>query len=281
MDNLVTASSLIGTEETTCESPTSISTAAPRLCPASVPHLARRDSDPVLYPLCLLAGVERIAEEPQQESTTNDHGESRLIREAQSYLRQRLTRPGTGVRSDGRSKAWTRFYARYDPLIRQSALHLGIPEGDLDDCAQEVWIAVVSRLPAFDTEVRLEPIRCWLLRITQRRTKCFLQKAQKHPMCLEGERMDGLASDDPGPSALCDQQESQAQMRRALRIAQPKVCSRCFQVLCLHGLSGLSISCCSTALGLTSGQVRHYWRRAKRVLGRELVKDGLGTPPGR
>ena len=66
-----------------------------------------------------------------------------LLMGAQAYLKLLLNNK---VPDSLLAAAWENFYRVYDDLIRRFVIAQGVPHSDVDDCVQEVWMAVAPRL---------------------------------------------------------------------------------------------------------------------------------------
>jgi RNA polymerase sigma-70 factor (ECF subfamily) len=84
---------------------------------------------------------------------------------------------------------------------------LGGPDADRDDIAQEVFLVVRRRLPAFDGA----NLPGWLYRITQRQVRDFRRRAWFRHVFTRGhlEEADTLPHSHPGPAATLERKENQ------------------------------------------------------------------------
>lgn len=58
--------------------------------------------------------------------------------------------------------AWNHFYRVYDALIRRFVVAQGVRNSDVEDCRQEVWMEVVTRLVEFERPADRPGLRAWL-----------------------------------------------------------------------------------------------------------------------
>lgn len=70
----------------------------------------------------------------------------RLLHDAQAYLECPVR---SGQMAASLRKAWQCFYQTYDPLIRRFARSCGLSADEIDDCAQEVWATLLTKLHDF------------------------------------------------------------------------------------------------------------------------------------
>jgi RNA polymerase sigma-70 factor (ECF subfamily) len=116
---------------------------------------------------------------------------------------------------------------------------LGGPDADRDDIAQEVFLVVKRRLPAFDGR----NLPGWLYRIAQRQVRDFRRRAWwRHVLARprEGD-LDTLPHGHPGPAATLESKENQRVLYAMLdRIREPRRST--FVLFEIEGLSGEEIS---------------------------------------
>jgi RNA polymerase sigma factor (sigma-70 family) len=97
---------------------------------------------------------------------------------AQDYLKSLLqnTAPGSLV-----AEAWDDFYRVYDDLIRRFVVAQGIPRCDVDDCVQEVWAEVASRLITFNRPADRPGLRAWLYTVVRSKATNVYRKRTRQP----------------------------------------------------------------------------------------------------
>jgi RNA polymerase sigma-70 factor (ECF subfamily) len=103
--------------------------------------------------------------------------------------------------------SWARFTALYTPLLYSWARRLVAQPDDAADLVQDVFAAVVRRLP----ELRYDPsksFRAWLRTILMNRWRTKCRRPSPSPLAADP------AQEDPGPAALDEQDE--AEYRRYL-----------------------------------------------------------------
>jgi RNA polymerase sigma factor (sigma-70 family) len=171
-------------------------------------------------------------------------------------------------------EAWDRFYRVYAPLLRRLAGEYVPPGDDADDRVQEVWCAVLARLPRFRVEPDRGRLRAWLT-VLARHALVDRSRRQGRPMkhlspAEEGE----IPGRDSDPAAAYEQGLRQGAVRAALAELRARVPEPSFLVLHLRWFEGLSVAEISTLLGMEPAQVRlrHHRmvRRLRRLLPRHL-----------
>jgi RNA polymerase sigma-70 factor (ECF subfamily) len=109
---------------------------------------------------------------------------------------------------------FTRVYeAWFDPCLRWLRA-LGIPDADLEDVGQEVFVVVRRKLAAFDGD----KLAAWLYRIAARTASDQRRRAWFRRLWTRGARieLDGIADAAAGPAELYERREAQRLLDRVL-----------------------------------------------------------------
>ena len=124
-------------------------------------------------------------------------------------LLQRLRRPGE-------PDAWRRFTELYTPLLYYWTRRLGLQPQDAADLVQEVFTALVQKLPDFDYD-RQKSFRNWLRTVTLNKWRDRRRRG-KVPVQAGDSTLDGLAA--PEAEWVGEEEYRQNLIRRALQIMQ-------------------------------------------------------------
>jgi RNA polymerase sigma-70 factor (ECF subfamily) len=84
------------------------------------------------------------------------------------------------LRRPAPSEAWKRFVRLYTPLLYYWVRRLGLPAQDTADVVQEVFAAVVPRLPEFRYDPR-KSFRGWLWTVTLNKCRDLRRQARAQP----------------------------------------------------------------------------------------------------
>ncbi len=105
------------------------------------------------------------------------------------------------------------YEAWFEPCLRWLRA-LGIPDADLEDVGQEVFVVVRRKLDAFDGE----RLPAWLYRIAARTASDQRRRAWFRRLWTRGARvdLDAIASAAAGPAELYERREAQRQLDRVL-----------------------------------------------------------------
>ena len=111
----------------------------------------------------------------------------------------------------GDLEAFTALYERYFPMVYQRVRYV-IPEGDVEDVTQDIFIAVMWSLKSFKGE---SSFRTWLRVLTKRRVADFYRRRASRPQAdVNLDDMEHLASEvDESAIAL----EDRIAVRKAMR----------------------------------------------------------------
>src|SRR5690606_17413721 len=96
-----------------------------------------------------------------------------LLHDVQHYLRALLSSQQADTIL---SEAWTEFYRVYSELIRRYVISRGVRNADVDDCVQEVWCAVATRLAEFEHPGNRPGLRAWLYALVRSKTTDLVRK---------------------------------------------------------------------------------------------------------
>ena len=198
-----------------------------------------------------------------------------LLEDAKAYLRLLLDEkaPDTAL-----TLAWGHFYNVYDDLIRRFAISRGIPHSEIDDCVQEVWSEVVTRLVEFDRAPDRPGLRAWLYAIVRGKVAdVFRQKSRQgaSQKALEQEPIEP----GPDPAAQYEQAWEAAFLESVLEELRAKISEENYQIVRMRLIEDQSVETVADTLGLSREQARYRHHRAMRKL-RGLRAFVRGAPLG-
>jgi RNA polymerase sigma-70 factor (ECF subfamily) len=134
---------------------------------------------------------------------------------------------------------FTRVYESwFDPCLRWLRA-LGIPDADLEDVGQEVFVVVRRKLDAFDGD----KLPAWLYRITTRTASDHRRRAWFRRLWTRGSRvdLDSVASAAAGPSEIYERREAERLLDRVLgRMTEKRRAA--FALYEIEGYSGEEIA---------------------------------------
>jgi RNA polymerase sigma-70 factor (ECF subfamily) len=139
---------------------------------------------------------------------------------------------------------------------------LGWP-GDVDDVAQEVFVAAFLGLKKFRGESSL---RTWLFTITVNKCRSFRFRRFRRLRCVALEEAGALESPDRSGEMVALDQETLARVRRAIQVLPQKY----REIVVLRYLEGLEVSEIRELLGITENATQVRLNRARRRLKEQL-----------
>jgi RNA polymerase sigma-70 factor (ECF subfamily) len=153
------------------------------------------------------------------------------------------------------------FRAVYDAHARfvwRVLLRLGVPERDLPDAVQDVFVVVHRKLPEFDPRAKMTT---WLFSIGRRVASDRRQAAHARRELPQGDPPDAPWSPEVAPDALVERQRARALLEAILR-RMPEEQRIVFALFELEGMSGEQIA---ELLDVPVGTVRSRLRLARTL----------------
>ena len=118
-----------------------------------------------------------------------------LLFKTQQYLRELLQRRAPDSLLVA---AWSEFYRVYSEIIRRFVRYCKVPDAQVDDCVQEVWLAVAKHLQDFEHPIVRPGLRAWLYRLVRSKAADVLRRIKRLPEALDPKAEQRL----PDPHAL-------------------------------------------------------------------------------
>lgn len=114
---------------------------------------------------------------------------------AKAFLARRSTSATVAERH-----AWEEFFVTYDPIIRASIRRIHTAQDIVDDCAQDVWVLLIRKLPRWKYDPVWAPIGAWVTKIALRlATKRARRRARPGAESLGEAHAGTLVDPEPGP----------------------------------------------------------------------------------
>jgi RNA polymerase sigma factor (sigma-70 family) len=163
------------------------------------------------------------------------------------------------------------IYGDIDDAIRISLASRRLQEADREDCAQEIWLAILgSRMSGF----RGGDVRAWVAALARNKAIDAMRRTHRRPvLALHQDVMAGSRS-------TSNADEARQQIWSALLELEPTVHPKSFLVFCLHWFEGWSFGEIEDTLSLSSGQARLQSYRVKQKLRALLVVAPSLAPAG-
>jgi RNA polymerase sigma factor (sigma-70 family) len=201
-------------------------------------------------------------------SSATDDIDPQLLQNAQAYLESQLCRQTPPLPL---VEAWEEFFYIYNPVIRSYAVSCGAPTADLDDCTQEVWTTLVTKLGDFRYDPPRGRFLSWLFTVVHSKATDLHRSKTRHPTeSLTSAEEGDLYASDMDPVAEYEQRRRQALVNGALDELRKQVSERNYRVLHMRSVEGRTVAETAAALGLEREQVRLLHYRLKQKLGERL-----------
>ncbi len=188
-----------------------------------------------------------------------------MILNVQSFLHDRLQRlsPGPELLDD-----WERFHESYDRIIRRFAMACGMQDCDIDECSQDVWVAVVNGLKTFQLDSSRARFRSWLYGIVKNKAADLVRDRVKHSTVSlnDSSRTFDLEDDLPSPTQNIEATWRSEILREALAVLKTKVKRRDFAIFVDRTIRKKSGADVAAANDMTEGAVRVVDHRLRKQL---------------
>ena len=163
------------------------------------------------------------------------------------------------------------IFGTYADFVWQKLLRFGVPDCDVDDVTQEVFVVVQRKLPTFEGRSSL---RTWLYGICLRQAADYRRKARHRREELMDTVPDSLfpTASEPPPQYL---ENERADIRRELLRALDKLSEEQRQVFILYEIEELPMSEVAQIVGCELFTAYSRLQAARATLKRRMVARGI------
>ena len=173
---------------------------------------------------------------------------------------------------------WDMFYAAYNRIIQRFASACGMQDCDVDECSQEVWMAVVRGMSAFEHDPERARFRSWLYQIVSNKASDIVRSRVKHSavsLSDSGGFFD-LSDGQPGPPQDLDKAWKNELLRESLIRLKARVTSRDYKIFTNRSLRNTPAATVAARYEVNEGAVRVIDHRLRKQLQRILcsLTDG-------
>ncbi len=172
----------------------------------------------------------------------------------------------------GDREAFTELMNAYQALVYGYLVRCGVPPASRDDVFQEIFVKIHLAAASYQPS---RPLRPWLFTIAANSVRNHLRDEGRQAVAGDAQACDE-PSDDHGPRALAEIQETVAWLERALPALPPAQ----REVLLLGSIGGLRLQDIATLLDIPLNTVKTLSRRARFGLTRALAEQTSGTIGG-
>jgi RNA polymerase sigma factor (sigma-70 family) len=175
-------------------------------------------------------------------------------------------------------RAWDEFFRLHDPFVRWAVRSQGFCGADAEDCVQEVWTAILRRLPQFEPDPSRGRFRVWIARLIHNEVVDFARRLSQRA----ARRVD-LPEELPcrrhlDPAVAYRRGERRRLVRHVLGHLEEQVSETNYRLVHLRWMDGHDIATVADELGLSPEQVRYRHRRIKQRLRVLLEAHGSAWP---
>ena len=165
-------------------------------------------------------------------------------------------------------KDWDRFYESYNRIIRRFAMACGMQDCDIDECSQEVWLAVVNGLGTFEHDPSRARFRSWLYRIVSNKAADQVRDRVKHSAVSLNDSSRSFAIHDPAPPVTqnLDATWRAELLREAISVLKKKTKPRDFEVFTQRTIKKQRAVKVAEAHDMNEGAVRVVDHRLRKQL---------------
>ena len=165
---------------------------------------------------------------------------------------------------DAQAPAFADVFAQQAAYVLGLLGRLGVADADVEDVAQEVFIVIHQKLPAFE---RRSSLKTWVCGICLRKASDYRRRAHRRHERLVGEQ-DHRAGAGGDPEARVLQDERGAQLQRALAaLPEPLM-----QVFVLYEIEELPMADVARAIGCPRFTGYTRLRAARKALREQLER---------
>lgn len=194
-----------------------------------------------------------------------------LLKETQEYLRTLLD---DKIPDSVLSASWDEFYRLYSELVRRFVVSRGVRGNDVDDCLQEVWSEVATRLVDFDRPPNRPGLRAWLYSLVRSKTTDMFRKKLRdsaHSIDLAVEAGHEPADKRLSPAEMEERQWKDAIVATLLDDLKPTISAENAQIVQLRLIERRPAAEVAEELDLTADQVRYRQHRMMKKLRARLA----------
>lgn len=185
-------------------------------------------------------------------------------------LHRPLTVPLSSVRSP---PSFERLYQDQADFTSRVLRHLGVRPQQVEDAAQEVWVAVHRRLADFEGR---SSAKTWLFGISANVARNYRRGYRRHPPAAP------LPEQLPGPGLSPDAQSERRQAAHLVQLYLDTLDETRRTLFIAHLLEGLPVAEAAAAAGVPPGvaanRIRALWRGFQRWLKRRAETEQGGAP---
>lgn len=179
--------------------------------------------------------------------------------------------PRLRVVPDEREDSFSRVYADHHDAVWRCLRALGVPEGQVDDALQDVFVVVHRRLPRFD---HAAPVRRWIFGIARKVAfKYFDRNRRSRPRVA----LAVVEAEPPAPEEVLARRDAASVVERFVDSLHPEQ----REVFVLTQLEEMSVPEVAALLGIKLNTAYSRLRLARRRFDRVVARHAAERKRGR
>jgi RNA polymerase sigma-70 factor (ECF subfamily) len=167
-----------------------------------------------------------------------------------------------------RHLVWDQFYSQYNPRVRELAEAYRGRGVDVEECAQDVWLDLIEKLPGFRVDPARGEFHSWLAGVVRNKAVNQIRRQARRPTTGLGDDVAQVCDPQPGPPERYGRREEQLRARQFARDLPSRLSPDACLLLQMRYLEGKPIREVADALGMTPAHVSVAEHRAKSSLRR-------------
>ena len=201
-----------------------------------------------------------------------------LLTDARSFLQDQLS----GIEAAGSvAQSWDEFFAIYDGIIRRFARASGVSGDEVDECVQEVWVAIIAHLGGFEVDAERGRFRTWLYQVVRSKATDIVRRRNRPAISLD-DTSETLQMPSEQRVDLVEAAWKRESLRTLLLTFRDRVNRESFELFQARGLNGEDYATIGERIGVKPATVRVRYHRLLehfRELCRLYAVDDVTTKP--
>ncbi len=174
----------------------------------------------------------------------------------------------------GSDDAWTRMVDLYAPLVRSWCLYSGVPEHQIHDILQEVFLSIHRSVDRFEPRESTHGFRGWVWMITKNKIRDHFRHAAGEPHAMGGSDALGhfqqLVAPELPDDAPSQPSDTATLLHRALAMVRVEFRTASWDAFWRATVLGQSTDRIANELGISQASVRQSKSRVLRRLRQQL-----------
>jgi len=164
-----------------------------------------------------------------------------------------------------------------DPMIRLVITKYPGCRNDVQDLVQDVWIALIQRLPKLHFDPAAGTLRAWVAGVARRLASRHARRLSRHHHeALTAQLAAVLLDSEAGPETESEWKQQREQEQAILADLRARIPELSYRIIVMHCIEDRSVPVIAAELGVSEDCVKMRLRRARRKLQDLLRRRGLG-----